>query len=195
MDELTLEQLKKSWQSTSVSESRLEETAERVRAVAKKKRKSMGIARKMSRDYLRISLLGVIVMLLALPLYYVIEAPLGLCIFYGIFGLIMGSLNAVFGLYIRNIDFMGLPVVQAIDKALLIRRMQWTLLAFGICLGLCLLIPLGMVFWDLPEGRSVFWGGVAGGIIGLAIGISKERKFFRQSRALLRALQAIKAGE
>ncbi len=195
MDELTLEQLKKSWQNTTVSGSKLEETAERVRMEAKKKKKSLGIARKLSRDYMRISILGVIVMFLALPLYYVLAAPVGICIFYALFGLIMGCVNLGFGLYIRRIDFMGLPVVQAVDKALQIRRMQWMILIFGICLGLCLLIPLGMVFWDMPEGRGAFWGGVAGGIIGACIGVRKERRFFRQSRALLRTLQEIKAGE
>ncbi|MDE6276584.1 MAG: hypothetical protein K2M06_00570 [Muribaculaceae bacterium] len=190
MDEDTLERLRASWKNTTIVGTQLNEAAARVEREAAGRR-SMGIAHKMAKDYMRLLWIAGLVVCLSVPLRLV-GAPLWICVVYGVFGLVMGCIYYSFARYIRKIDFMSLPVVEALEQAVRIRMLQRRILVAGIVLGLVVVIPLLMFFYELDlngSGRSTFWGGVAGGVIGGIIGFCKQLHFFRSSRKLLKTIE------
>lgn len=193
MDEQTLERLKASWKNTTISGSQLDEATARAEREAAG-RKSMGIAHNMARDYMRLMWIAGLVVVLSVPLRFM-GAPMWTCVVYGVFGLVMGGIYYSFARYIRQIDFMGLPVVEALEQAIRIRMLQRRILATGIVLGLVVIIPLLMFLYDADisgGGRSTFWGGIVGGILGGIIGFRKQLHFFRSSRKLLKTIEEAK---
>lgn len=188
MTDTTLESLRKAWRNTTVSTS-VVDNATRTIGPQLHSRRSVGIARRLARDYYRMLWPCLLIIALCAPMYYMLHTPLWLTILYGAFGLVQGAVLFCLARYIDKSDFLTLPVIPAIRRATKIRMFQRRILCLSIPFGLIVVIPLFKFFYESPGGFSALVGGIIGGIVGLIIGIRKEIRFFRTSRHLLRTIQ------
>lgn len=187
MTDTTLDRLRESWKNTPVNTEHLDAAHRRVEEQLHSRR-SVGIARKLARGYYTCLIASLVVVVLSVPLFF-LGLPLWLCILYGGFGVVMGVIYFLFARYISRSDFLTLPVVPAIERAVRIRMLQRRILLCGGVLCLLVLVPMLKFFYDWSAGHEPFWGGVVGGVIGGCIGCYKEYRFFKTSRQLLRSIQ------
>lgn len=184
---MELEELKNKWQQLSIKVEHLEATNRRL-AKELCTRRASGVQHRLSRSYRWMSLWGLVCVLLAPFLFYVIHLPFWMMIIYGLFGIIMGGVYMYFSIYINRCNYILLPMVEAVRHALHIRRLQRQILIFGIVCCLIVLVPFMTLVYRMDD-HAAFYGACIGGVIGLGIGIYKEVRFFRMSRQLLAELR------
>lgn len=194
MNESALDKLRETWKNTPVNTEYLDEAARKV-SVNLDSHRSDSLARKLARGYYNCLLASLAVIVMAFPMYFIVDLPLWMCVLYGFFGVVMGAVYLSFAKYISRSGFICLPVVEAMERAVRIRMFQRRILICGSVLAVIVLVPLMMYFYNLPDGGATFWGGVAGGVIGGSIGVYKEICFFRTSRQLLNSIRAYAAEE
>lgn len=186
-DSDSLDHLREIWKKAPINTARLDSNARSIEGELGRSRPA-GYARILARDYNRMSWFALIVIAMSVPLKF-IGCPMWLCVVYALFGLCAVVWNFFLARYISHIDFMTLPVVQSIEKAVRIRMLQRRLLLLSSVLGILVIVPLLKFFYEAEPEHSMFWGGVVGGVLGLIVGVRKEILFFRRSRELLRSLQ------
>lgn len=192
MNENALDKLREAWKNTPVSTEYLDEVARKVSGNLETRRFD-SLARKLAGGYYKCLAASVAVIAMSMPMY-ALGLPLWLCVLYGLFGVVMGVVYLLFARFISRSNFLCLPVVESLERAVRIRMFQRRILICGCALALLVLVPLMAHLYNMPDGGASFWGGVTGGIIGASIGVYKEICFFRTSRQLLNSIREY-AGE
>ena len=185
---MNLDELKNTWQTLNLRVDYLEEENRRLAARLAAERAS-GTQQRLARHYRRMSLVGLSLPLLSIPLY-LYGMPLWCDILYAVFGLCMCGMHLALAGFIERGDYMSLPVVDAISHAVRIRLWQQRMFICGESAALILAIILFVQFAGL--GSEAVISGIIGGIAGGIIGYVKQRKLFRMSRRLLAQLRQIK---
>lgn len=144
---------------------------------------------KLCRAY-RIGYIGFLFPLLALMMYHAIDMSVGICVFYSLFGVSAGVYDLWFMHYVREADYMSMPVVDAVTRASRVVKYQNWSTIISIMLAVAM---LGWLFYDMNRfgDTDVIWGGIIGGIIGGAIGTVQCVKNHRHARQMLREIKNI----
>lgn len=190
---MELEELRNTWQALSIRVDRLERENRRMarRLCAER---ATGMQQRLASSYRRISVVGFLLPLLAPLLVIELELGIWLGIVYAVYGIAIGVADLIFARYISKSDYISQPIVDAVAHAVRIRMWQRRLLLFGIAGGVPVLVLLFMSIIDDGNGSGLL-GAIAGGIIGLAIGVVKERKYFKMSRQILAELRSYTKNE
>ena len=131
---------------------------------------------------------GIILPVIAPLLYFELEMPWWVAIFYGAFGIAMSCLAFSFGLFVKNCRLTELPVAEAINMAYRIRNRQQINLYCGILFGVILIVTMGCAVPEGPERTTIFIGGGIGLAIGLAFSVNRCIVNARLARELIDSL-------
>ena len=115
--------------------------------------------------------------------------PMWLLIVYSVFGIGMALWALVVMLNLRDINFFSLPVSKALQHIIRLRRQIALMRAVGIVVAVFLVLSLGIEIFAKNE-PYMFYGFIAGLIVGLPIGICRWITVNRQTRRLEEALRA-----
>lgn len=185
---MELEELKNKWQKLNIRVERLEKDNKRMASELAAGRAAT--ARKSLVRYYNVSAFnGMLLPLLAPMLVMVLHFQLWVACLYAVFGMVMSVLNFVFADYIRRNADMTLPVVDALNNLLVIRRRQKQLRILGIVCGI---IVVSSMFGQVTgQGdKYVMLGMLIGLCVGIPMGVFKELRSRRLLRTMQRELQA-----
>ena len=183
-----LDTLKKQWQQLAARTQNLEEANLRLaRQLARTKTTSL--QERLANRITRMGWFGLILPVLAPLLYFELDLPWWLAIFYGLFGLVMSILSFVLGEYIRAERLTELPVAEAIARATKIKLRQRQVRIVGIILGAVLIFLMAFMLPDSPERVPIIVGGSVGLAIGLAIGVHRSLVNARLAREIIRSVE------
>ncbi len=188
MSEIDLDQIKNEWRSLSMENAAL-------------KQRNIELTRRLSRDRVtnnqqslarsyRIGYMGFAFPLLSyFGLYYIIHASIGVCIFYALFGIVIGSFDLWFMSYIKKADYASMPTVEALHHATKVVIFQnWaTIASIAACIILC--IPLFYEF-SQKDNEGLIFGGIIGGIVGGIFGGIKCVKNHKLARKMVAELKS-----
>lgn len=133
------------------------------------------------------------VALIPCSLLKVLHVPLFMAYLCAVYFLIMGVLSAVGLDIVSRIDLAGMPTLEILRK---VKRFQtyrvWSKVA-GITMAVPLLGYMLYVFGN--ESIELLVSGMGGALVGLAIGLSRDRKVVRHIRSINDELKELSAGE
>lgn len=144
----------------------------------------------LSRHYIVSIVLGFLMALLS-PLLIFVGFPDWLAGFYGVCGFIMALTTGRLLRTVRKLNFYALPTVEALKATVRLSRLITFssifrfFLAFAVC-GTMLFVSL-----DMPG--EVFYGMIAGLIIGIPLGLLRLRRQFALVRRIKHELRSIAA--
>lgn len=189
MTTLDFEQIKNEWRALSMENATL-------------KQKNIELTRRLSRERVttsqqnlarsyRIGYMGFAFPILAyFCLYRIIDASIGLCICYSIYGLILGGFDLWFMSFIKKADYASMSTVDAIQHATKVVIYQnWATIA-SIIGVIILCIPLFYEF-SQKDNEGIIAGAIMGAILGGAIGAKKCIKNHRLARKMVAELKSI----
>lgn len=182
-----IESLRKAWHAVEVDRDKLEKTNRKLESHLHSERRET-IARELVRNYREALIPCFAVILLSPVVYFVLHTPIWMAALYLGYGIVMSAVYLSMMWYVGNFNFYSLPVKEALEKVVKLRMYQRRILLWGFAGLIPVLAPL-LYFLSLNPNSAVLTGAIVGGLIGLAIGIAKELRFFRNSRRLLRELQ------
>ena len=189
MTTIDFEQIKNEWRTLTVENATLRhKNIELTKRLANQR--VTNNQQKLARSY-RIGYMGFAFPLLAyFGLYLMVNASVGLCIFYSIYGLVLGGFDIWFISFIKRADYATMTTVDALQHATKVVKYQnWaTVASIFACIVLC--IPLFYEF-SLNEHESLIIGGITGGIIGGTIGAIKCIKNHIIARKMVAELKSI----
>lgn len=181
---MDLEKLKNTWKQLDGRIARLEaETLATAQRVVSEK--VMGSQQRLVRSLRTNALLGLTMPFLGVLMLKVLICPVWIAVVYGLFGIVMAAIGFSFAGYIRKVDFLGIPVVEALAMADRIARMRRDILILSVSMGI-VVVGLLMYACYLTGIIESIWGCVAGVIIGGIAGIIK----LRHQNSLIRSIKA-----
>lgn len=183
---MNIEDLQKQWSNLSFEGKKFEDDNRKVfDRIASGK--ALSFQKRLANTFLLTTCLGLLLPCLAPALVYMLNIPVWEAILYALFGIIMSAANFCLRRYIIRTDFIHYPVVMAIEKAISIRGRIRLIRFLGFCLGLPIVLSLGMELTSGSEGTVC--GFVIGIVLGLILGIFKWRKQSKLTRSLLDELK------
>lgn len=186
---MEIDELKKQWQSLRVRVDSLEADNRRLASELAAGR-IQTTRSKLVRLYRLNGLCGFLLPLLA-PLMVKIGFEDWLAIVYGVYGILLGCLNLWFSWSIGKADLIGTPVVEAVSKAIAIRKRQNVIRIVGIVFGAPVIASMFMQAADKSP-DSMLAGMGAGLIVGLLIGIKKARQASKLGKSLQQEIELCK---
>lgn len=138
--------------------------------------------------YLRSAAWAVLVMLLAPELYLIVDMPIWFCVVYCAFGAMMMVLTLRLASVLNRADYLSCPVLEAQAHLADVVRLRRRIETIGWLAGASLIATFLYILWAMGE-TEAFWGGCAGGIVGIAVAI---RKIHRQNRLLRQMEQELR---
>lgn len=183
-----LDQIRQQWQSMKLNCERLEETN---RQLSHKLSSRLAVTNqeKLASHYTIVGILSLILLpSLAFMLYYTLEAPIWLRCLYGGMGLPMGAIDLYFASFVKRCDYISMPTCEALAHARRVHLWIARLHSIGMAMATIVLVPL---FFHLAkiDHEGVLVGGVAGLIIGLALGFCIYYRNRRLSKRILADLE------
>ncbi|MDE6368012.1 MAG: hypothetical protein K2K94_02100 [Muribaculaceae bacterium] len=189
MTTIDFEQIKNEWRALSMENAALKQkNIDLTRRLVSER--VTNNQQKLARSY-RIGYMGFAFPLLAyFGLYLIVKASIGLCVFYSLYGIILGCFDIWFMSFIKRADYSSISTVNALQHATKVVKYQnWATIGSIIgCIILC--IPLFYEF-SLKGNDGLIWGGIAGGIIGGVIGAKKCIKNHQLARRMVAELKTI----
>lgn len=179
-----LDTLRQQWQQQSARTAELEEANRRL-ADTLSRQKAESLQDRLGARFSRFGWIGLILPALAPLLFYVINLPWWVAVFYGAFGVVMSALNFWLSEFILSKRLADMPVAEAIERATRIRMRQSRTTIFGIIMAIPLIASMGMLLPNGPERESILIGGAVGLVIGAVIGIHRLVVNARITRELL----------
>lgn len=186
---MEIDELKKQWQSLKIKVDSLEADNRRLASELANGR-IQTTRSKLVRLYRISGVAGFVLPLLA-PLMVKIGFEGWLAVVYGAYGILLGCLNLCFAWSIENARLIDAPVVEALRKAILIRRRQVAIRTFGIVLGIPVLVSMFMQAAD-NSGVAMIEGMVAGLVVGVIIGVKKAFEANRLGKSLQEEIESVK---
>lgn len=184
----SFEDIKRDWAQLPIENEILrQKNLELIRELSKQKIRSH--QDKLSRAY-GIGYIGFLLPLLAWMMYETLDMSIAVCVFYSLFGVISGVYNLWFRHYVREADYMSMPVVDAIARASKVVKYQNWSTIIGVVAAVALLCSIFYELSRLGE-MDVIWGGVVGGVVGGAIGTVRCVRNHRHARQMLREIKNI----
>ena len=181
----SLEELKNDWKALSLRLSTLEETNRRLAHQLWSDR-ARNQTQTLARSYRRLAALGFSFPIIGLS-FIMLDCPIWTYVIYVIFGLVAACMDLWLARFMTRTDYLSDTLVDAMRHAVMVIRYQKILTFASWCLMPFLMVPLFISLYHHAE--SAFYGGIVGLLIGLPLGISKDLKYFRQSRAILATLR------
>jgi len=164
---IDLDQLKSDWNNIILQNEALKQrNRELTRRLASERVKTH--KQKLIKNY-SIGYIGFAFPFFAYTMHQAFDASITLCVFYTLFGLIIGSYDIWFMNYLKRTDYMSLPTLEAIKQASKIVKYQNRATICGIISSIALLIPMFYEMY-LADDMSLFYGGLAGLVLGASIG-------------------------
>lgn len=188
MSTIDVEKIKSDWASLKIENEKLQQAnvalthrlaGERIRSNQSKLAKAH-----------RIGYMGFLFPLLAVMMHYAFDASVGLCVLYSVFGVLCGAYDLWFMDFVRDQDYMSMPVVEAISHATKVVKYQNRATIVGIAAMVVVLVPMFYEMADFGD-VNIMWGGIAGLVIGGAIGTVQCLRNHRYARRLLREIKNI----
>lgn len=180
---MDLNELKDKWQQLSFDSERLDSDNGRVMSKIQAG-KVVSAQQRLAHDYKRNSCVGFCLPALAPMLVISMHFEVWVAVTYGLFGILMAVLSLTLSRRINSVDYMSLPVVEALENVLAIRRRIARTRAIGIVLGCAVLASFLGEIIDTND-KSLLWCAVIGVVIGSPIGYVKYRRIKRLSDELL----------
>ncbi len=187
MTDKDLEELKRQWQQMSIKVDELSRANDRLAdRLAGERVKSM--QDRLASNIRRISMFGLLLPILAPMLYAVLHLPMWVCVAYAMFGILMMIVNRMFVRFINSSRLTELPVVDAIERAMVIKIRQQRIRWFGVCMGVAI---IALLFYSLPDGNNteILIGGAVGLLIGGAICVKQACDNARLVRRIINSLR------
>lgn len=131
---------------------------------------------------------GIFMPLVAPLLVCILHLPVWFAAVYSIYGVATGVAAYILAEHIGHTDLMGLPVAQALEKAVLLRRCMRRLRVAKLLFGAAVLFA-GACLLTGHANDSVLLGGIAGLTIGAGIAAVNIYSQERESRRLIDLLQ------
>lgn len=184
----SFEDIKRNWTQLPIENEILrQKNIELMRELSRQKIRSH--QDKLCRSY-RIGYIGFLFPLLALMMYDEISMSAGVCVFYSLFGVFAGAYNLWFRHYVREADYMSMPVVDAVTRASKVVKYQNWSTVIGIVVSVAL---LSFMFYEMNRfgNMAVVWGAVAGLVVGGIIGTVRCVRNHRHARQMLREIKNI----
>ena len=181
-----LDALRRKWQGLRVDADRLD-TANRQAADNMARENPAPLQQRLARRHSRTALVGLLLVPMAYVLYATLEIDIWVCVGYAVFGLVMSVLNRLLADYISERPLAGLPVAEAVRRAVLIRLRQRQIRGTGIVLGLGVLTMLAVTLFD-AHGSDILLAMALGLCAGLAVAIPRAVKMARLARRLVDSL-------
>lgn len=189
MATIDFEQIKNEWRALSMENASLKQKNIELTHRLSRERVSNNQER-LARSY-RIGYMGFAFPVLAyVGLYLIIHASVPLCIFYSLFGIILGCFDLWFRSFIKKADYTSMSTVDAIQHATKVVIYQnWATIA-SIVGVIILCIPLFYEFCQI-DNEGLIPGAIAGAIIGGIIGTKKCIKNHQLARKMVAELKSI----
>ena len=189
MTTIDFEQIKNEWRALSMENASLKQ--KNIELTQRLSRERVTTSQQsLARSY-RIGYMGFAFPILAyFGLYLIIDASIALCIFYSLFGLILGCFDLWFMSFIKRADYASMSTVDAIQHATKVVIYQnWA--TIGSIIGVIILcIPLFYEFCQ-KDNEGLIPGAIMGAIIGGAIGAKKCINNHRLARKMVAELKSI----
>lgn len=171
----SLQNLMRQWHSLGNPGNADKQTVQRVACRATEQQK-------LSRVYLRMAIVGLMMPALAVMLQREIGLELWLQSVYSLFGLVMAVVCFVMRCRINAIDYLSVPVTVAIEQITRLDRIQRIQQRISMVIAMAIVALLLFEFWKNDD-KYIFYAGLGGLIIGLAIGLTirwRIRRSFRE---------------
>lgn len=175
---MDLENLKTTWQNLNVRVDRLEEENRRTTEALRRNR-AKSAQMKLATSYKRTAFVGLLCPLLAPLCVHILYMPIWVAVIYAAFGLLMAALMLRSYWVTRYSNFMSLPIVEALQNAIRLRRRQNMVTTIGIAGG-CIVIATFYIYLEV---------GIIGFFIGLALGLIIGIKKQLTQRELIREIE------
>ena len=188
MSTIDIEKIKSDWASLKIENEKLQQAnialtrrlaSERIRSNQSKLAKAH-----------RIGYVGFLFPLLAVMMHFAFDASVGLCVVYALFGLVCGIYDLWFMDFVRDQDYMSMPVVEAIAHATKVVRYQNRATVVSIVAMVAVLVPMFYEMADYGD-MNIMLGAVTGLVVGGAIGTLQCMRNHRYARRLLREIKNI----
>lgn len=185
---INLDNIKNEWKNLSVKDEWLTDKNRELASKLASERAS-NYQQKLSRSY-RIGFVGFAFPFLAVTMRHAFDASIMLCVIYSLFGLAVGGYDLWFMHFISKSDYVSMPTVEAMSHASKVVKYQNRATVISILAMIMVLIPL---FYEMCKfgDYSIVYGGVAGLIIGLILGIRKCIINHRNAKRMLSELKDI----
>lgn len=188
MSTIDIDKIKRDWTSLRIENEKLQQAnVELTRRLADARIRST--QSKLAKSY-RIGYVGFLFPLLAMMMREAFDASVGLVVFYSLFGLACGCYDLWFMNFVREQDYMSMPVVDAVAHASKVVKYQNRATVVSFVAMIVLLVPMFYEMADYGD-RSILWGGAAGLVIGGVIGATQCVRNHRFARRLLREIKNI----
>ncbi|MCH5220724.1 MAG: hypothetical protein J1F05_00120 [Muribaculaceae bacterium] len=184
---MELEDLKDKWQKLNVRVEHLERDNKRLAAQLATGR-ALNAQKTLANMYMRIGTVGLVLPCLAPALVEVLNFDQWVACLYGIFGIVMMALDYSFAGYIRQNDYMTLPVVEALRSVIAVRKRQTMLRIFGITMGVIVIASMfGQVLGQ--NNSEVMYGMLIGLCLGTPVGVFMAYRSIKLVRTMQSELQ------
>ena len=122
-----------------------------------------------------------------------LDFPVWVAVAYALFGVIVGVANLMLYNTITRCDYMSLPLVNAIENAVKIRRQLRNTRALGLSLGSIIILSFIYCILSTFEtvDNSIIYGILIGFAVGAFIGARKWIEPTRLSNEIIRELRAV----
>lgn len=188
MSTIDIEEIKRNWASLRIENEKLQQAnVALTRRLANERIRSN--QSKLAKAH-RIGYIGFLFPLLAVMMHYAFDASVGLCVLYSLFGIMCGAYDLWFMDFVRDQDYMSMPVVEAISHATKVVKYQNRATIISIIAMFVLLVPMFYEMADFGD-MNIVWGGVTGLVIGGIIGTLQCIRNHRYARCLLREIKNI----
>lgn len=188
MSTIDIEEIRRNWSNLKIEHEKLQQAnVELTRRLATERIRST--QSKLANAH-RIGYIGFLFPFLAVLMHYAFDASIGLCVFYSLFGLVCGAYDLWFMDFVRDQDYISMPVVEAISHATKVVKYQNRATVVGLIAMVVLLVPM---FYEMSQfgDMNIVWGGLAGLVIGGTIGTIQCLRNHRYARRLLREIKNI----
>ncbi|MDE6158406.1 MAG: hypothetical protein K2F78_09755 [Muribaculaceae bacterium] len=180
---MDLNELKDKWQQLSFDSERLDSDNGRVMSKIQAG-KVVSAQQRLAYDYKRNACVGFCLPALSPMMIISLHFEVWVAVAYGLFGILMAVLSLAMSRRISSVDYMSLPVVEALENVLALRRRIARTRAIGMLLGCVVLASfLGEIIHT--NDKTLLWCAALGAVIGGIIGYVKYRRIKQLSDELL----------
>ncbi len=182
---MDLEEMRQSWRTLETRVNRLED--ENMRLMAELKRGRAGeYKHKLQRNFVRLSIVGFIAPLFIICLSRELSFSGAFMVIYSAFCWIMAVCNIYMYYRLSRIDLITMPVKIAFEESV-----KFGILRQRIWLGSMIMLIPALVFfiyefWSIDVSLAI--AGIAGGVLGLIIGLKKDNEIKNMIRGMKQTL-------
>lgn len=184
-----LEEMRRKWRDMQVDVAELKTVNERL-SQRLASSKVITLQEKLSSQQRMYSWIGLLLLPLAVVMYFAMDMPLWVCVPYALFGLVMSVCGRLLSDYVSEQPLLELPVAEALRRAITFRLRQQQLRIAGFCFGSVVIFLFMFSLFDTNQTSALF-GGFIGLAIGLAVSIPRCIRMARMARKLVESLKEI----